>query len=60
MSLNLGHDGDMSYADLYRRSLQDPESFWLEAAGGIDWAHSTPATTRWTATSRPATATGRR
>jgi len=38
MSLNLGHDGDMSYADLYRRSLQDPESFWLEAAGAIDWA----------------------
>jgi propionyl-CoA synthetase len=29
---------DMGYADLYRRSLQDPESFWLEAAGAIDWA----------------------
>jgi propionyl-CoA synthetase len=28
----------MSYADLYRRSLEDPESFWLEAAGAIDWA----------------------
>jgi len=38
ISLNLRHDGGMSYADLYRRSLQDPESFWLEAAGAIDWA----------------------
>ncbi len=38
MSLNLGHDDPMSYADLYRRSLQDPDSFWLEAAGAIDWA----------------------
>ena len=24
-----GHDGGMRHADLYRRSLQDPENFWL-------------------------------
>ena len=32
----------MTYAELYRRSLQDPEAFWLEAAAGIDWV--TPPT----------------
>jgi len=26
-----------SYADVYRRSLEDPEGFWLEAARAIDW-----------------------
>ena len=27
----------MAYADLYRRSLADPDGFWLEAATAIDW-----------------------
>lgn len=27
----------MRYADVYRRSLNDPEGFWLEAAGALDW-----------------------
>ena len=34
------HDGkNMSnaYEDAYRRSLQDPEGFWAEAAGDVDW-----------------------
>ncbi|KQU45888.1 hypothetical protein ASG84_11350 [Rhodococcus sp. Leaf278] len=26
-----------SYSQAFRRSLDDPESFWLEAAGAIDW-----------------------
>ncbi|MBV8988639.1 MAG: propionyl-CoA synthetase, partial [Solirubrobacterales bacterium] len=26
------------YAEVYRRSLADPEGFWLEAAAAIDWA----------------------
>lgn len=26
-----------SYADAYRRSLADPEGFWLRAAAAIDW-----------------------
>jgi propionyl-CoA synthetase len=26
-----------TYADLYRRSIEDPESFWLEAAQAIQW-----------------------
>ncbi len=26
------------YAEVYRRSLADPEGFWLEAAHAIDWA----------------------
>ncbi|MGI8751860.1 MAG: propionyl-CoA synthetase [Acidimicrobiales bacterium] len=30
----------MTYADLYRRSLDDPESFWLETAQAIDWAET--------------------
>jgi acetyl-CoA synthetase len=25
------------YDELYRRSLDDPEAFWLEAAGRLDW-----------------------
>jgi propionyl-CoA synthetase len=25
------------FADVYRRSLDDPESFWSDAAAGIDW-----------------------
>ncbi|WP_068306222.1 propionate-CoA ligase PrpE [Pararhodobacter sp. CCB-MM2] len=27
----------MSYAELYRRSIDDPEGFWMEQAGEIDW-----------------------
>ena len=27
----------MSYADVYGRWKSDPESFWMEAAQGIDW-----------------------
>ncbi len=27
----------MSYAEIYRRSLTDPEGFWLDAARAIDW-----------------------
>ena len=27
----------MSYAEIHRRSLQDPEAFWGEAARAIDW-----------------------
>jgi len=26
-----------AYEDTYRRSLQDPEGFWAEAAGDVDW-----------------------
>ncbi|MGH2931206.1 MAG: acetyl-coenzyme A synthetase N-terminal domain-containing protein, partial [Solirubrobacteraceae bacterium] len=25
------------YRDAYRRSLEDPEAFWLEAAHAVDW-----------------------
>ena len=31
-----------TYADIYRRSIDDPEGFWLEAAEAIDW--ETPPT----------------
>lgn len=27
----------MTYADLYRRSIDDPEGFWMEQAKAIDW-----------------------
>jgi propionyl-CoA synthetase len=27
----------MGYAELYRKSLADPEGFWLAAAQGVDW-----------------------
>ena len=27
----------MNYADVYKASLTDPESFWMEAADAIDW-----------------------
>ncbi len=32
----------MTYADLYRRSIDDPEGFWMEQAQAIDWV--TPPT----------------
>jgi propionyl-CoA synthetase len=30
-------DGPMAYRDVYRRSLDQPDDFWAEAAEGIDW-----------------------
>ena len=27
----------MSYAEIYRRSIEDPEGFWADAAKDIDW-----------------------
>lgn len=27
----------MSYKEIYNRSLSDPEGYWMEAAGAIDW-----------------------
>jgi len=27
----------MSYADVYRRSIEDPNGFWLDQAAAIDW-----------------------
>ncbi|MDV8001006.1 propionyl-CoA synthetase [Rhodococcus sp. IEGM 1408] len=32
-----------TYATAHRRSITDPDAFWLEVAGGIDW--TTPPTT---------------
>ena len=29
-----------AYADLYRRSVEDRDGFWLEAARGIDWTRT--------------------
>ncbi|MEC3976015.1 propionyl-CoA synthetase [Amycolatopsis sp. H20-H5] len=40
-----------AYADSHRRSLEDPEGFWLEAAGGIDWTR--PPTQALDATNAP-------
>jgi propionyl-CoA synthetase len=31
-----------AYAEAYQRSLADPEGFWLEAAGLIDWTVTPP------------------
>jgi propionyl-CoA synthetase len=39
------------YADEYRRSLDDPEGFWLDAAGAIDW--DTPPTHALDASNAP-------
>ena len=30
-------DNDVTYAETYQRSIDDPEGFWLEAARGVDW-----------------------
>ncbi|MCB2080791.1 MAG: propionyl-CoA synthetase, partial [Novosphingobium sp.] len=27
----------MSYPDVFVRSLEDPEGFWLDAAGSLEW-----------------------
>ena len=32
-----------TYRDVWRRSIEDPEGFWGEAARGIDW-YREPAT----------------
>lgn len=45
----------MSYDDVFRRSIDDPEGFWGEAAAGIDWYtkptrildNDNPPFTRW-------------
>jgi len=33
----MGRDGGGAYEAAHRRSLEDPEGFWLDAAGAIDW-----------------------
>ena len=33
----MAHHG--TYAETYRRSIEDPESFWGEQAGLVDWIH---------------------
>ncbi|MFC7108420.1 acetyl-coenzyme A synthetase N-terminal domain-containing protein [Nonomuraea rubra] len=64
------------FDEVYRRSIEQPERFWGEAARGIDWdvpprpctaraagsptAGSTPATTPWTGTSSRAAASSPR
>ncbi|MBN8292743.1 propionyl-CoA synthetase [Rhodobacter sp. NTK016B] len=30
----------MTYADVYRRSIEDPNGFWMEQAQGIDWVEA--------------------
>ena len=30
----------MRYADIHRRSIKDPEGFWLEQAQAIDWVQA--------------------
>ncbi|WP_233712312.1 acetyl-coenzyme A synthetase N-terminal domain-containing protein [Kribbella turkmenica] len=39
-----------AYEEDYRRSLDDPEGFWLEAAGAIPWTKPPPV--RWTTRAR--------
>ena len=29
--------GDLAYRALYKKSVQDPEAFWAEAAGKLHW-----------------------
>jgi propionyl-CoA synthetase len=31
------HDQEMTYREVYARSMADPAAFWLDAATGIDW-----------------------
>jgi propionyl-CoA synthetase len=33
----MGTTETRTYADEYRRSIEDPEGFWLEASGLVDW-----------------------
>ena len=45
----------MGYEDMYRRSIEQPEAFWAQAAGAIDWkdppqqilAYDSPPFRRW-------------
>ncbi len=45
----------MGYEDMYRRSIEQPEAFWAQAAGAIDWkdppqqilAYDRPPFRRW-------------
>jgi len=45
----------MTYADFYRRSIDDRDAFWIDQAGLIDWQRrftkvcdeSKPPFTRW-------------
>ncbi|MGO1885422.1 MAG: AMP-binding protein [Citricoccus sp.] len=41
----------VTYASVYRRSVEDPEGFWLEAASAIDWIE--PPTRALDASSAP-------
>ncbi|MCB1035665.1 MAG: acetyl-coenzyme A synthetase, partial [Acidobacteria bacterium] len=36
-----------AYQDLYRRSIEDPDGFWGEAAKSLDWFHPPAATGTW-------------
>ena len=36
-----------AYEEMYRRSLEDPEGFWGEAAGTLDWFHEPVAAGAW-------------
>jgi hypothetical protein len=49
----------MSYREIYRQSLENPDQFWAEAASGLDWTRpwekvldETPVSMRWTGTAR--------
>ena len=33
--------GDLAYRALYKKSVQDPEAFWAEAAGKLHWFTTT-------------------
>ncbi|MGW0026511.1 propionyl-CoA synthetase [Rhodococcus sp. NPDC003383] len=35
-----GHESMSSYAEAFRQSVEDPETFWLDAARGVDWVNA--------------------
>ena len=39
------HITAQSYEDMYRRSVEDSDAFWLEMAGTLDW-HKAPTVSR--------------
>ena len=41
------HCSSEDYAQLYRRSLDDPDAFWAEQAGRIDWIASPTRIANW-------------
>ena len=41
------HCGPDDYETLYRRSLEDPDSFWAEQAQRIDWIHAPTRVGNW-------------